>query len=455
MRHVCAVALVLAAPALACQPGGDATSDDATGEGATGEASTSAGSQATDAPQTTGGGDTTGGPTDTTTGGPAETTTDAMATDATDATDATGATGAAPLDRVPAFVAVGHVGRTTLSCDDGRSWIENHAYDLDGDPYTCDELAPVHCWQDGGACAIKSGDACETLSPCDCDHHPGAAQGVAYGGDYFVGTWGWGPPGTVRRSRDGITWEPVVQDTTFGGVAHGDGRFLLASREPRVSDDDGMSWGPGAPADVMQNGQTIWNVRAVGWAPAGGGRFVLTARDGDTLDVLLSSTGGDDWWRPAQPPVACAPFTRGITHGDDVILLVDGDGAACSSTSAGDAWTTSAIGGPIESNPIWTGTQFMAWGLQTAYSSPDGVNWSAQPVTPPGVQVGPAAIDPGTGTIVAVRGGWDVWYEDQVFYRSEDGITWEELDASAYTGGHPIRAIAFGYVDPSPACPLP
>ena len=165
--------------------------------------------------------------------------------------------------------------------------------------------------------------------------------------------------------------------------------------------------------------------------------------------------GGDDWWRPAQPPVACAPFTRGITHGDDVILLVDGDGAACSSTSAGDAWTTSAIGGPIESNPIWTGTQFMAWGLQTAYSSPDGVNWSAQPVTPPGVQVGPAAIDPGTGTIVAVRGGWDVWYEDQVFYRSEDGITWEELDASAYTGGHPIRAIAFGYVDPSPACPLP
>ena len=44
--------------------------------------------------------------------------------------------------------------------------------------------------------------------------------------------------------------------------------------------------------------------------PGGELAYVIHVSDGDTLDVLLSSTGGDDWWRPAQPPVACAPFYR-------------------------------------------------------------------------------------------------------------------------------------------------
>ncbi|MCA9695445.1 MAG: hypothetical protein KC636_38055, partial [Myxococcales bacterium] len=346
-----------------------------------------------------------------------------------------------PPDRVPAFIAVGHVGRTLLSCDDGETWIEDHAYDVDGDPYVCDTIAAVRCWQPGESCTILNDGACEQPSPCDCDHHPGAAQGVTYGGEWFVGTWGWGPPGSVRRSRDGVSWEPVVEGTTYGGVAYGDGRVLLASREPIASLDDGASWDPVAPAEVADNGEVIWNVRAIGYAPYAEGRFLLTARDGDNVDVLISSNGGGSWWRPADKPGDCAHDTRGIAYGDGVILITDGGGAACASANGGETWTTASVGGYIESNAIWSGEEFLSWGPGVVYRSGDGQAWQSAPVTPAGLQIGPSAINPNTGVIVAVRGGWDVWYESQAFYRSVDGVQWDVLGPGAYSGGHPIRAI--------------
>ena len=444
LRHNQNIVTICALALFACGDDADGTTTGATETLETSDASAS--------PSTSAGTSDAG-----TTSGAGTTTAPMTTTGATSSGDPVtgGSTGDEPPPaRVPAFVAVGHVGRTIMSCDDGLTWVENHSYDLDGDPYVCDEQSPTRCWQDGQACSILNGESCEQLNPCDCDHHPGAAQGVAYGDEWFVATWGWGPPGSVRRSRDGINWELVVEGTTFGGVAHSGGRFLLGSREPILSADSGMSWEPGASADVMDNDQTIWNVRAVGSADYEEGRFVLTARDGENVDVLLSSTGGESWWRPEAKPAACAQQTRGITYGAGTILIVDGSGAACSSTNGGESWTTAEIGGGVDSSPLWTGEQFMAWGGQTAYSSPDGVNWSAQPVEP-SVQIGAAAIAPQTGTIVAVRGGWNVWYEDQEFYRSADGLSWETLDAGAYTGSHPIRAIAFGYVDPSDACPSP
>jgi hypothetical protein len=58
------------------------------------------------------------------------------------------------------------------------------------------------------------------------------------------------------------------------------------------------------------------------------------------------------------------------------------------------------------------------------------------------------------GTIVGVSGGWNQHYDAQVFYRSEDGVHWEVLPGDAYTGGHPIKVVAFGYGQPSASCPL-
>jgi hypothetical protein len=71
------------------------------------------------------------------------------------------------------------------------------------------------------------------------------------------------------------------------------------------------------------------------------------------------------------------------------------------------------------------------------------------------LNVGAVAYSPVTGTFVAVRGGWQVWYDQQEFYRSSDGVTWTTLDPSVAPGGHPLRFISFGYGKPSAACPAP
>ena len=91
------------------------------------------------------------------------------------------------------FVAQGDVGRTAVSYDDGYSWIGDESDD-----------AAVVCFTDG----------------TDCDHHSGAARGLAFGDGWFLATFGWGTPGGIRRSADGIAWEPVLTGTTFGGIAY-------------------------------------------------------------------------------------------------------------------------------------------------------------------------------------------------------------------------------------------
>jgi hypothetical protein len=40
---------------------------------------------------------------------------------------------AAPA-KAPIFVAQGSLGRTTISCDDGKTWAANHSWDIDADP---------------------------------------------------------------------------------------------------------------------------------------------------------------------------------------------------------------------------------------------------------------------------------------------------------------------------------
>src|SRR5690606_6858809 len=84
---------------------------------------------------------------------------------------------------VPLFVAQGHLGRTVISCDGGQSWTADQSND-----------AEAQCW---------SGPDDEP----DCDHDPGAGRGIVFADGWFVATFGWGPPGGIVRSRDGVAWE--------------------------------------------------------------------------------------------------------------------------------------------------------------------------------------------------------------------------------------------------------
>ncbi len=343
----------------------------------------------------------------------------------------------------PVFLAAGDVGRTTFSCDLGASWTGNRSYDLEGDPLVCGEVQPVTCYDDASGCQLLDGETCEQQpANCDCDHHPGAVQGIAHGDGWWVGAWGWGPPGSVRRSQDGITWETVVEGTRFGGLAYGNGTFLAGDRQPIVSVDGGATWTDAAPADFQSaGGETIHNVRQVAFAPAAGGHFVVIATSGDNLDILLSSDEGASWWRPQQRPEACLQSNQGILSSMDTIVLLGGQGDVCTSSDGGQTWTTTAAfagGGP----GIWDGARFVAWNGGMVHTSDDGLSWSAEPMAPE-LGLGAVAVNPATGALVAVRGGWQNWYERQEFYRSDDGVNWSVLDGTAFEGSHRIRHIAF------------
>ena len=362
--------------------------------------------------------------------------------------------GAVDDDTVPIFVAQGHVGRTLMSCDDGLTWVADRAFDVEGDPYVCDVAEAVTCWQDGLGCQYLADGMCETATDsCDCDHHPGAGTGLAYGNGWFTATWGWGPKGSVRRSQDGVSWQVVLDDTTFGGLAFGQDRFVLGARQPRVSSDDAASFEDGGPADLQApGGTTIWNVRALGFAPTMGGRFVLAGQDGDSRDVLVSADGAESFTRPTTLPPECAAGPLGVVGSDDAIVIAHGSGLVCWSHDGGATFATSDAGGALESRPVWAGDRFLVWGPGRMYSSPDGETWSATPTVPGDLNLGAVAYNPETGTLVAVRGGWQVWYDQQRFYRSSDGVTWSTLDAADAPGGHPLRFMVFGYGKKSAVC---
>lgn len=326
---------------------------------------------------------------------------------------------APPPEGSSAFIAQGHLGRTMVSCDDGVTWVANRSLD-----------DSAICWPDSGP-------------ELDCDHHPGAGKGISYGAGYFYATWGWGMPGGIDRSNDGVNWERVVEDTTYGGIAVGND-VVVATARNSVRSTDGTSW-----EDTGDTMLDVWNVRRAGFVDVMGGRFVMVA---DETNIAISDDDGATWFRPSTIDASCGQGVQtrgGIAAAGDTILILGGDGVACTSSDGGDTWTSRSIGtDDVGSQLVWTGSQFFAYGGGMAYTSADGESWSSQATTPGGLNLGAIAYDPESGVFVGVRGGWQVWYDEQVFYRSTDGVVWEEADS--YLGQHPIRFIEHGYLESCP-----
>lgn len=355
---------------------------------------------------------------------------------------------------VPAFIAQGDIGRTMLSCDDGKTWKANRSWEQEGDQIVCGKKATLECYNT--ACDFMNKGTCTTKTPCDCDHHPGSPQGMAFGAGWFVGTWGWGPPGVVMRSKDGIKWDVVITGTTFGGIDFGAGTFVTGDRSPRVSTDGGKTWQNGGKADLKDATGTVWNVRRFGFAPVGGpdGRFVVTGESGDKRDILVSADKGKTWVRPTTFDRLCAQSSLGVTGGNGVILILSNKGHLCRSTDAGKTFVLEKLTGTPGSSPIWDGTTFHYWNNAKRFSSKDGKTWTSADTkvvgaTRNGVSLGAIAYSSKTGTYVAVNGGWNQWYTKQKLYRSTDGLNWTALGAGDYTASHRIRYIRFGYVKAS------
>ncbi|HEX6240022.1 MAG TPA: hypothetical protein VFZ61_03985 [Polyangiales bacterium] len=320
-----------------------------------------------------------------------------------------------PTGKLPVFVAVGHMGRTTLSCDDGKSWIHDKSLD-DG----------ARCFENG----------------LDCDHTRGAGRGLAYGNGQFVAAFGWGEPGQLKRSRDGVTWELARDKTIFAGVAFGHGVFVANATRPLIS-SDALVWHE-AKSEL---GLNVWNTRGIDWIAPGGGRFLVTG-ESETTDLVLSKDDGESWSHAGTPPPKeCGAWTRGAAHNATTVVLASGKGWVCTSTDGGERWELVRLDADNLSGPVlWTGAEFMTWNRSDLHRSRDGKVWTKQKVSPANISIGPVARGP-HGTFVATNDGWQAWYEKQQFFRSSDGISWEVLDKSRFHGSHPITLLRFGYAD--------
>jgi len=331
-----------------------------------------------------------------------------------------------PPPKASVLVAAGHMARTVMSCDGGLTWINDQSQDDD-----------ARCWIQGP-------------SYVECDHTPYSSPngGLTYGDGWFYAAFGWGYAGSVRRSSDGKNWETVKTGGWGGGVAYAkQSLFVLWEGSWSTSPDRGTTWNllTDSPRDNFDHASP----RTVG------DTIIVMGRAAGAQQSAVSSDGGLTW---STPTGLGATDGHSFASGNGVLVSAGSDGTSARSVDGGATWTTETVidGGNWATNMLFDGTTFVALGDGKKWSSPDGVTWSSVPFKIDGVAPvawwgGTAAYDPVAKSYVAILTEWNNYYDKQRAYRSTDGVTWTTLDATAFKGGHPLRTIVHGEIDPK-AC---
>lgn len=333
---------------------------------------------------------------------------------ATSSTTTGGGGGPSVPEGVPMFVAQGHIERTAVSCNGGQSWSNDDSLD--------DSL---RCFN----------------GMLDCNHRSDTARGLTYGNGYFVATYGWGQPGRVRRSRNGVDWETVAEGTRLSGVAFGRNTFVGGGYKVWRSEGDASSW-----QTIADGADSV--VRRTVFVDVGPGLFVMAA---DAAIWVSDDTGLT--WKKSQAPESCSSnlmFRGGVAGGNGTVLVLNATGESCVSNDNGATFVPAATTpSSVSSDLLWTDGAFVAWGSNKRFRSVDGLSWTSEAITQ-GVQ--PRAVAQGAnGEFVALS--YAKWsYTSHAFYRSDDGINWIALGASQAQPGHPIFDLVFGYGDQESAC---
>lgn len=318
---------------------------------------------------------------------------------------------------VPVFVAIADGGWTATSCDLGRTW-------------TAREFSPIRE-----------------------DHSEWTAfGGIAYGNEAFVIGLGWGFPGHVLHSSDGLAWEDLADDrflrggsvegfdASTGGVVFTGTEFLLFS-EFTWRSTDGRTWS--ASDDRLPPGSH--QLRQLRAFPADG--LVVASVETQYGDehplgnfVVVSDDGGRTWTEGSGYENECS---NPIQHWGDIEMaggtIVVGTGRLCRSTDRGATWTALDLPGGGEIRDLVSdGEAFYAFEGERVLRSSDGAAWSE--IGGVGARVDRAAF--GAGAFVAVTGGGSV----PRFFRSDDGASWNEATFSTSLGGLYVRDFTVGYV---------
>ncbi len=344
---------------------------------------------------------------------------------------------------VSVIVGQGHMGRTLMSCDDGRTWIHDQS-----------DSSTLICFGPAG-----------NPNSIDCDHNISAGHGLDFGDGYFYTNFGWGFNGSLRRSKDGATWETMNTSGWGSGVAFARGTLFLdwpSSPYPDegiLSFDHGVTWHNRMPSPVADAFSGHLSVQRAG--------DYIALLDG-ALGLALSSDGAQTWIQPASFLPAWAANAQFATANNRLVIVsfttaTDGSTStmvSAVSTDMGASWTgmtfPTITGGANLSNLLFDGTYFVFWSNSKMWKSTDGINWTSQAMVLPAIgalkySVSPVGIT-AAGTYVAIPNVWANYYGAQYAYRSTDGINWTVLDSSHFIGGHPMFHFVNGMVDSS-ACP--
>ncbi len=327
--------------------------------------------------------------------------------------------------KVSAFVATGHMGRTVLSCDGGVSWIHDQSQD--------DE---VRCWTTGHPKNVE------------CDHTPYSNSGATFGGGYFYASFGWGYPGTVRRSSDGVNWEIIRSNEWGGGLAYVNGNLYWRGGTWQLSSDQGTTW-----SNVTPTNFSIYDI-AHPRPVALDNRLLIVARDPNAVNLAVSSDGGQ-----TLTPTAYDTHLGGSFASNNLGLFVSlakferpdktkTPGLIARSTDGGVTWTPSTVSGIMgqwTSNILFDGSQFVAFADNKKWTSTDGLQWVGTLMNT--AWFGPSSYDSVKGKYAVITGNWGSTYANQKAYQSSDGINWTLLTSNQFKGGHPIRQLVLGEVD--------
>lgn len=330
---------------------------------------------------------------------------------------------------VPVFLAQGHLGRTVISCDDGKTWVHDRSD------------------SDGGLCWVSGPDFVE------CDHQPTSAAGSDSGDGWLFTSFGHGYNGTVRASRDGVTFAIINQNSWGSGLSYVDGFLLWAAGQWPGSTDFGKTWVntssaiPGGSFDTRVIARFGRNL-AVSGDPAAG----MFSRDGGKSWFLVTLNDGVQWARNVKVAEGNGRLVTLSSRRDSNNDLV---AYQAFSIDEGKTWHGKAAYTGPDDGYDWQGLffsdgQFVTFAKGYKMTSADGETWVSTPVSNGGATRGPIARGP-TGTFVSIPNNWGGYYDKQHAYRSTDGITWAQLSGEAFQGGHPIGVIISGTL-PASAC---